>query len=62
MTYLYRRGPGAKRRVMHLAVHDQASGEPTTRPFCGRGKGYDTTCNVPLGRPTCKRCMRKAWR
>jgi hypothetical protein len=54
--YLYKRGNGAKRRVVHLAIHDQRSGEPTFRAWCGR-LGFNTTCNLPLGLKVCKRCI-----
>lgn len=29
MRYLYRRGRGAKRRVMHMCGYDPITGEPT---------------------------------
>lgn len=57
MRYLYRRGPGAKRRVMHLTGHDWRTGEPEGKPLCRARGPFDTTCNLPLGRPTCKRCV-----
>lgn len=62
MRYLYRRGPGSKRRVMHLTPFDPMTGEPTMLPVCGRGTGYNTTINPPfgLGRPVCKDCQRRA--
>lgn len=62
MRYLYRRGPGAKRRVMHITSHDPVTGQPTMRPLCLRGSDYDTTINAPfgLGRPVCKRCKKEA--
>ena len=56
MRYLYRRGKGAKRRVMHLCGYDQRTGEPTMEPLCMVGGPYDTTCNLPLGLKVCKRC------
>lgn len=57
MRYLYQRGSGSKRRVMHLCRFDQL-GYSTMQPICGRSNGvrFDTTCNVPLGLPLCKRC------
>lgn len=56
MRYLYARGRGAQRRVMHLARFD-AFGNITMAPICGRRTAaFDTTCNVTLGRPLCKRC------
>lgn len=58
MRYLYERGQGSKKRVMHLCGYDQRTGEPTMEPICGRVNGvrFNTTCNFPLGRPVCKRC------
>lgn len=60
MRYLYKRGRGALRRVVHLCRCDEL-GEPTMEPICGRGGGllFDTTCNVPWGRRLCKRCRAK---
>ena len=56
MRYLYKRGQGSKRRVMHLTPHDPRTGEPTMKPLCGRVRlAFDTTCNLPLGR-VCRRC------
>lgn len=62
MRYLYRRGPGAARRVVHLTPYDPRTGDPTMQPLCGRANGitFDTTINLPLGRPLCKRCRRKS--
>ena len=62
MRYLYRRGPGSKRRVMHLALFNAVTGGPIMRPLCGRGTDYNTTINAPfgLGRPVCKDCTRRA--
>jgi hypothetical protein len=61
MRYLYQRGRGSKRRVMHLCRFDQF-GNATMQPICGRvgGLNFDTTCNVPLGQPLCKRCRASA--
>lgn len=58
MRYLYQRGSGSKRRVMHLCGYDTFTGEPSMQPICGRVNGlqFNTTCNFPLGRPVCKRC------
>lgn len=55
MRYLYERGH--KRRVMHLCGYDPRTGEPTMRALCGMRLPFNTTCNLPLGRPTCKRCL-----
>lgn len=54
--YLYRRGRGAHRRVMHLAHYD-AFGR-IDGAWCGM-PNLDTSINVPLGRPRCKRCSKK---
>lgn len=53
MSYLYRRGQGAKRRVMHLAHYDRLG--RIRGSLCGRAD-LDTSINVPLGQPTCKLC------
>jgi hypothetical protein len=59
VTYAYRRGPGSGKRVMHIALHDPLTGQPTTRTLCERGGlRLNTTINVPLGRPICKWCLR----
>lgn len=60
MRYLYRRGRGALRRVMHLTLIDPWTGRPTMMPVCGINQQFDTTTNVPWGRPICKRCARIA--
>ena len=55
--FLYRRGAGAKRRVMHLAHfdgHGQVDGA-----WCGF-TAYDTSINLSLGRPICRNCLRRA--
>lgn len=58
MRYLYRRGRGSSKRVMHLTPFDPITGRPTMLPLCGKGAGYDTTVNLPLGRPLCKWCAK----
>ena len=60
MRYLYKRGAGARRRVMHLTPFDPWTGEPTMRPLCGSSLRFDTTCNLPLGGRVCKNCLRNA--
>jgi len=61
VTYAYRRGPGATSRVMHIAIHDPMTGEPTLRTLCDRGLlRLNTTINVPFGQPVCKWCLRVA--
>lgn len=58
MSYLYKRGRGASRRVMHLCLHDPRDGQPLMIPMCcTRLIGFNTTSNVPWGRPVCKRCL-----
>ena len=52
--YLYRRGKGASRRVMHLAKYTQR-GE-IAGAVCGTRIRLDTSINVPLARPICKKC------
>ena len=56
MRYLYRRGNGAAKRVMHLCGYDARTGEPSMVPLCGIRYPLDTTINVPLGLKLCKRC------
>ena len=56
MTFLYRRGKGARRRVMHICGHDFWTGKATFIPLCGDKHEFDTTCNWPLGHRICKRC------
>lgn len=60
MRYIYRRGYGARRRVMHLCGYDEKTGEPTLRPLCRINARFDTSCNLPLGQAVCKPCMKKA--
>lgn len=55
--YLFKRGKGVLRRVVHLTGFDPRTGEPTMRPLCGRSPlTFDMTSNVPFGLPLCKRC------
>lgn len=56
MRFLYKRGKGARRRVMHLCGFDPRTGQPTMRPLCGIALDFDTTINLPLGQRRCKRC------
>lgn len=61
MRYLYKRGKGAKRRVMHLCGYDPVTGQPTMAALCGlMTVPFDTTCNFPLGQRTCARCKHLA--
>lgn len=52
--YVYHRGHGAKRRVMHLAGYDRLG--RFAGALCGSALNFDTSCNLPLGLRTCKRC------
>jgi len=54
-TFLYERGEGAKRRVMHLA-HYNAHGV-IDGTWCGSLR-FNTSINLPLGRRVCKTCLR----
>lgn len=61
MRFIYKRGRGARRRVMHLCGYDPRSGQPTMVPLCGRTTHrFNTTCNFPLGGKVCKRCTGSA--
>lgn len=61
MRFLYKRGRGAKRRVMHLCGYDPRTGQPTMEPLCGDHRlQLDTTINVPLGLRRCRRCVKAA--
>lgn len=61
MSFLYRRGKGAERRVMHLSRHNRSGN--IVGPMCGRdGLNLNTSINVPLGRPVCKDCRKEAAR
>lgn len=61
MRFLYKRGRGAQRRVIHLCGYDPRTGEPTMEPLCGdRRLQFDTTINVPLGLRRCRRCVKAA--
>jgi hypothetical protein len=53
--FVFRRGHGAKRRVMHLAGYDRLG--RFAGPLCGSELNLDTSCNLPLGRPICKQCL-----
>lgn len=59
MRYLYKRGKGARRRVLHLCGYDNRTGLPSMRPICGRVRlPFDTTSNVPFGHRVCRYCVR----
>jgi hypothetical protein len=52
--FAYKRGHGAKRRVMHLAAFDRLG--RWAGVLCGSRLDFNTTCNLPLALPICKRC------
>lgn len=54
--YLYRRGKGADRRVVHLAMFN-SHGE-VVGPWCQRRVNLNTSCNLPLGLRVCKLCLK----
>lgn len=55
--YLYQRGKGASRRVMHLAEYDRFGNVAGT--LCRvAGIRYNTSSNLPLGQPVCKKCRK----
>lgn len=56
--FVYRRGNGANRRVMHLASFDRMGRQEGV--LCGSDYSFNTTINLPLGRPVCKRCRKAA--
>jgi hypothetical protein len=56
MRYLYKRGRGARRRVLHLTPFDPRTGEATMQPLCSTRLAFDTTINVPMGKRVCRRC------
>jgi hypothetical protein len=60
--YLYRRGPGAKYRVMHLTLFDPSTGRPAMKPLCGMRYPFNTAINVSLSQRRCKRCIKVAFR
>lgn len=51
--YAFTAGHGS---VVHLTQYNRA-GEMLDTTFCGRT--FNRDINVPLGRPTCKVCLRK---
>jgi hypothetical protein len=44
------------RRVMHLASFDRLG--RVCGALCGIAHIFDRSCNLPLGRRTCKRCLK----
>ena len=57
MRYLYE--SGKRRRVMHLERF-MATGEETFAALCGMRLHFNRSINVPLGRKTCKVCLKRA--
>lgn len=55
--FVYVRGDGARHRVMHLAAYDRLG--RYAGPLCGIGLPFNTSCNLPLARPVCKRCRKE---
>jgi hypothetical protein len=58
MRYLYE--AGKKRRKMHLCAFDPFTGQPDFSALCGIDLPFNRTCNLPLGRKVCVRCL-DAW-
>lgn len=56
--YTYRRGDGAKRRVMHIAAYDRLGN--WIGALCDTHTQVNTTINLPLALPICKRCLKIA--
>ena len=54
--FVYRRGSGAKRRVMHLAGYDRLGNYAGV--LCGSDYPFNTSCNLPLGLKVCRRCRK----
>ena len=59
MRYLYRRGAGVNRRVMHIEKFTD-TGQQTGEALCGIDFVFDTSINAPfgLGRPICRNCRK----
>ncbi len=53
--YLYKRGKGSKNRVVHLAEYDRLG--KITGALCNTSLQLNTSCNMPLGQPVCKKCL-----
>lgn len=52
--FIYERGK--PRRKMHLSGFDRLG--RFSGALCGSPLPFNTSCNLPLGRPTCKRCLK----
>ncbi len=57
MTFVFQ--SGRKRRVMHI-MRFTPTGIGTFEALCGISLSFNRSCNLPLGRKTCKRCRRLA--
>ena len=60
MRYLYRRGKGVNRRVMHIMKFTRWGGM-TNDALCEIDYPFNVSINAPwgLGRPVCKNCLSK---
>jgi hypothetical protein len=47
---------GKKRRKMHLASFDRLG--RYAGPLCGIDLDFTASCNLPLGKGVCKRCLK----
>lgn len=47
---------GKKRRKMHLSSFDRLG--RYAGPLCGISINFTASCNLPLGKGTCKRCLK----
>lgn len=47
---------GRRRRKMHLASYDRLG--RFAGALCGIDHAFNRSCNLPLGKRTCKRCLR----
>jgi hypothetical protein len=47
---------GKKRRKMHLAAYNRFG--HCVGALCGSRHAFDASCNLPLGRGVCKRCLK----
>lgn len=56
MSYVFEAGK-SQRRVMHLERYT-VTGEQTFTALCGIAHRFNRSINVPLGRRTCRSCLR----
>jgi hypothetical protein len=54
--FIWQHGAGNRRRVMHLASFNRLGG--FAGALCGISLTFDRSCNLPLGKRTCKRCLK----